>query len=211
MGLGTARQKLALGRGTTPTLSLRACSRRYGLHSSRRDWAGVAADISHPDPFSSDAQLSHRCSGLRVESGLKAESGERTRVGGAAPRLDFVLAESVEVQDLQAHLRLQLAVVGGGGSHRARDLRRPKLQGRENTRESDFSEKTTRDQGGSNLRVDCELHVHGRCAGAGRVCGQLRQPRLTRGVVHRLFDESPPVGPVAVRVLERLQPPPSEH
>jgi hypothetical protein len=59
-GFGTARQKMALERGTAPKLSRRTRRPRYGLQSRRGESAGVAKRrremISHPIPQSSNSQ-----------------------------------------------------------------------------------------------------------------------------------------------------------
>jgi hypothetical protein len=61
-GSGTGRQKMALGRGTPPTLSRRTgtCNPRYGLQPEQRDWAGATKQPREHElvpmlPYSSDS------------------------------------------------------------------------------------------------------------------------------------------------------------
>ena len=87
---GTGRQKIALERCTTPTLSRRTCRSRYGLPSWRRKSAGGAKRprelVSHPEsrilkPCSSDSQLHIAVCSSRPST--RPTSPQLTRVSGA--------------------------------------------------------------------------------------------------------------------------------
>jgi hypothetical protein len=90
IGFGTGRQKMALERCTTPTLSRRTCRSRYGLPSWRRKSAGGAKRprelVSHPEsrilkPCSSDSQLHIAVCSSRPST--RPTSPQLTRVSGA--------------------------------------------------------------------------------------------------------------------------------
>jgi hypothetical protein len=58
-GFGTWRQRMALERGTTLTLSQHTCSPRNGLQSWYRNWAGVAKRARVGRPLGGGSTLPH--------------------------------------------------------------------------------------------------------------------------------------------------------